>query len=539
VFVQDAVAAIDAQNRLAREMFVTLCASYNLNGEGIDPGIDPASAPVAPDAELPFRYLSIRTVEAGLIQALTAVLERDEPAPHPEDAAFSARMIVGKEFERRSLVLYSILAACRRTGTEKPDLDLSRMDEDLDQLSMEISDPAIVHTEIVHLIHVDGGQSSTGAPSGARLPCPSANIEILSRELSFEQGLYRERVRVGCDDGTTEEIDWLGAIPLPLAIALRRHPRILDFPGTSLMARELMAEALHAPPVLEDLDYVRRAPAQTIPYIASAIVRPDVPWQHVKDSIRLEAFFGRPDEFLGLAEKENTFVPLPPLPNRPPKPWVKFLNDDAKRLLDLGMPGGVGTFVMPHIAASEEEFGREQELIQLPVSNLLTYRVGRIAGQLMMEAALQLPDDKPCEFLNFPCHIGLLRNENTVKSRVIGQLNDMITTGLVTEDYLEAWDLTPLFQGPPQSLQLRQMTISPDLTRCFATYEIITSTGQVRYANVTGKLPIESIRGGCASGYLSCCKWMWTSSGPPRTQPPGSPIWPSVSCDPERAPFRH
>jgi hypothetical protein len=475
-------------NAFVDSIFQYLGSVYNLDVSGIKVAIDAQSVGNPPDSELPYRYVSMFAAHGTLIGALSTALQRKGQSP--QDSASLASVLVTKEFERRSVVLYSLLAARRRTNVGSKPFDISRMDDELDELSAATGNTILRSTITSDILPgLKPGGLATQLPSN----CGAASMEVIGRRYSFDQGLFEEKIKVTCATGEQKEVAWVGAIPLPLVAALRRHPRLLDFPGTCLTSRELTAEAIHASPVMEDIDYVRNNTLAAIPYLAAAIVSPDIPWRHVRDNLMLESLFGRPLSFLqATSQPFNTSSPLPAPPPGPPKPYA--LPPEAKALLDLGVPGGIGGFRGAYIASSNDAYAKDRADMERPFLYLISYRTQRLTAERLKPHVESIKTEKPCGFGDLLCYAGCcgyphhhedLLNE---KNAFLTKIYQAIADGNATEDYLQAWDVAAIRNAAIRRVELRQMILKPDLKEFFGTYEVTSNTGIVRYVNIDGKL---------------------------------------------------
>src|SRR5271166_1921108 len=145
--------------------------------------------------------------------------------------------------------------------------------------------------------------------------CKEVEFRVSARELSFDQGLYRESLTVTCTatkDATTAT--WTGSIPLTLLAPLERHPRLLDFMDLSLAARELSSQASRAAPLMEDIDIVRLAPVVSMNYLTAAIESPSVPWAFVRDSIAIDSELTQTAKLLSFKSAGIEQPPALPLP---------------------------------------------------------------------------------------------------------------------------------------------------------------------------------------------------------------------------------
>ncbi len=455
----------------------------------IDPKLQPSF-----DPNLPYRYLSIRTVNNVLNEAVSAVLK--DVGQSSEEAFRLSGVLIAKELERRSLVLYSILAARRRTGNTQGSIDLSKMDEVLDSLSEIVNQDGIIKSQVVDEItpETDKSLEKSTPPD-----CRSAAFTVLARRYSFNQGLYEEHVRVSCASGENNEIKWTGGIPITMVLALRRHPRLLDFPAVSLAAREIKAETTNADPVMDDIDYVRHAPILTIGYLATAINTPDLPWSSVRDSIALETNFGNPEFFISTTAQTMTSQPaLVPTPIRVPGLTI---DAESQRFLDAGFPGGLGVFRGAFIANSDDSFAIEASQMRQPLTNFWTQRVLHMENQRVKEAVERINTDKNCDTLDAYCWGRKiagdpLQNEADllVKNTVLRKLNQAIANANVLETYFQAWDLGAVRNQRIKTLILREMVLKPNLSEFCAIYEVRTDGGVVRFFVTGGKLaPLPDI----------------------------------------------
>ncbi len=477
-------------NAFVESSFQYLGSTYKLHISGIKVTTDPAAVPVQPDSDLPYRYVSLFNAQMSLIQGLTAALQRSGISP--DDSGKLAQVLIAKELERRAIVMYSILAARRRTGSASDAFSLARSDEELDALSASIDSGNGIITSTVTsdlLPALNAGSLAGQLPAN----CGSASFQVLARRYSFDQGLYEEKLSVTCTSGGTKEVSWVGAVPLPLVAALRRHPRLLDFPATCLTARELKAETLHAAPVLEDIDYVRSNPLATIPYLAAAIIRPDIPWRHVRDDVMIESMFARPLSFLQVTSQPfDTSAPLPKPPSGPPKPYS--IPPLAKQLLDLGIPGGIGGFRGTYVASSDDAYKKDREDMERPFLYLVSYRTQRLTAERLRPHVESIDTEKPCGTGDVLCYArccGYPHYDEALtkqKNDFLTKIYQAIADGNATEDYMQAWDISTIKNAAIRKVELKQMILKPDLTEFFGTYQITTDTGAVRFVNIDGKL---------------------------------------------------
>lgn len=430
-------------------------------------------------------YISIDRAVSTALDILTRALVMD--GTDRKDASSIASEMMGKELENRALVMYALIAATYRSGISASELDLANADYMLSRLSSTIDAPNILKSKVVSdILSSEQNNNTASTPEN----CTSISATVHSRAYSFDQGLYREEIAAQCADGRQFSFTWMGAIPLPLLVPLRAHPRLLDFSNTSLATREMRAEAAHAEPVMDDIDYVRRRPIRTLAYLAETLASPTTPWRDVKDTLMIDTNFGAPTEFLmetsqSISEREK----LPPPPPLPVYPWLKTLPDDAKKLLADGLPGGVRQFIGVVVAANDVDYQTRSHDAYLPFLNLMTYRTGRLAAEQQKAAVDKLPNDNDCNPVDFLCDLDIIRSKNQQKETALENLKQMIADATATEQYLQAWDLSPLKNGRPRSVQLRQMIIKPDWSTYCSTYEFTAATGEVRYATLEGTMP--------------------------------------------------
>jgi hypothetical protein len=448
------------QNNLIKVIVSTLDKAYQLGVQEVQlpPGVPPttAGASATPQEE----YGSLRTVDYFAAQSIAKALEiyhLDPSYTLPQ----TLRFMLTKEWERRALVLYSIVAARRRTNSDSKTIDISTADQELDKLSDEV-DPStgILSTTVVPELAIDPHQADQFPNS-----CGDSKISLKGRKLSLSQGLYEETLGVTCATGATAEIKWVGAIPITLVVALRRHPRLLDFPNVSLMVRELTAEARRAKPVLDDIDYVRVAPFISIPYLAAAAVRKDVPWRHVKDTLIAEV---EPRDTGAFFLATPTVLPQtdPPLPTSFPS--------------SLQSASGV------YQAA---QYDAMQQALRKPVSDLANARAQRMLDERVLGALNQyLPDSEwkcypaPCPDGKSICGQSCSNQTNYVKRKAVDDLSNRIAQSKVKEAALAEWSLGTLIAAPPVSVEVLRTFIKSDFSSCVGLYRIKTASGEIRYA---------------------------------------------------------
>ncbi|MCA1577703.1 MAG: hypothetical protein LC794_10130 [Acidobacteria bacterium] len=458
---------------LVNSIFQYLGSSYDLNTS--DTILSPQSFPTL-DAELPYRYVSLNTTYFSLTEGLSVALQR--LGQTNEEASKLSQVLVAKELERRSLVLYSILAARRRAQLNSQPLDISKLDEELDSLSSSIGDlPGVLRTQIVsEIVPMNAASLNTQFPSG----CGSVSFNVISRNISFNQGLYEENLSVNCASGEKKDLRWVGPIPLTLVVALRRHPRLLDFPSISLAAREFKVEAKNAPPLMEDIDYVRSNPILAISYLATGLTSPNVPWSHIRDTIIVESNYGEPISFLAAtAQPINT--------NRPP-------------VAVQPVPSGISNVSGISIAPSDSAFESAATDIQKPYLDLLTYRTQRLIAERLKPYVENIDIYQPCHPFNPPCWLGIgnyphVDEEKRIpRDGALNKIHKMIDESSANEKVRQEWDLSSLRNSKIRSVNLIAMVLKPNLSEFAAIYHVLTDNGVIRYMPVRGKLsPLPEI----------------------------------------------
>ncbi len=471
----------DKHNSFVDAMFRYLTITFALESSGIRPKLIPPF-----DAPESYPYLSLRTVSNSVSEAVITAIQ--STGQSRQDSGSLSGALVAKEFERHSLVLYSILAARRRLGIPSDQLDLSSSDEELDRLSESSSrDARILKTELVEEIRTQKPAGSLNTELSRN--CGGVSFELVSRNYSFNQGLYEENINVLCKSGDRTNITWIGPIPITLVLALRRHPRLLDFPSVSLAARELRVEAVNSLPLMDDIDYVRTNPTTTIPYLAAAIINPNIPWSHVRDSIVLESNSGIPEYFISATGQAppNIQPPLIPTPNR-----IPGLDELSQSFLDAGLPGGIGALRGVYVADSDSSFEADAQAMQKPLANFWGYRALRLEAERVRPHVENIDTNKPC--FDPVCwalrELGKWHDEQKEENKrsALKKLNQAIADGSINETYLQAWDLGSIRNANITSVILRQMVLRPNLSEFFAIYEIRTAGGVVRFLVTGGKL---------------------------------------------------
>ena len=506
-----------------------------------------------PVAGQEFAFVAVDNVENQVKDSLTFLLEQQGRTHAAADKL--ARFLVRKELERRALVLYALVAARRKvsnngrhkldylydngepptviTGntnamlrarmvgltraiskarSSSPASYLATLDKDLDYYSTnELVArllPDVIHSTVVTDV-TDATTAATTTTAAAALASTGFTATVLHREFSFAPDLYREELLLRSDEGKEQHLTWVGPIPLALIVPLRRHPRLLDFAGVSLALREIRAETLHAPPVMDDIDYIRLDPVRSIPLLflaATNLARSagrDVPWQYVRDTLvsltggveGTGTLTTGPAPFLEAAFHTNYFLPVSVIAAKPaPSISLTGLPEEATTLVAQGMPAGEPMFQGNIVMASDKEFDYRKDLLLKPLEFLLKYRVGRLAAEKARPTVEGLPKYKRPHPLDILSQLGLLHTDNPLRVNALSNLDSTIQQGNRMDSYLSRWDLSDIDVSTVCGVQLRQMLLRPDYSEAFATYEITTTSGSVRYLNMDSKIsPVPEV----------------------------------------------
>ena len=256
-------------------------------------------------------------------------------------------------------------------------IGLSDADAELDRLEAQPAQHGIIKTAVVGNILTS---TQAGVVLGQPLPsgCQVRSVNILSRSICLNQGAYEEVVSINDAAGVKHQVTWVGSIPLPMLTPLRRHPRLLDFPEVSLFVREANIDAIHNPPLMEGIDYVRRNTELSIPLLISAIAHPEIPWDHFEERLEMENGLGLPKEYLS-----KVFQAISPA-TQPSQPapsstysWLDSLPPAAQEAFKSGYPAGVFSFRGTYVATTDQEFTESVAQRQGTVS-----RLGHCNGQV-------------------------------------------------------------------------------------------------------------------------------------------------------------
>jgi len=363
----------------------------------------------------------------------------------------TARFVCTKEAERRALVLLALVKA-RRLKAEPP-LSLGEAfalaadaDQLLDKVSAGVDPSGLTRTEVVPALRPEPlREDDAGIPAGAT----EVRVDVVSRTID-RRGIYRERLQLTYSGGHTAQLTWWGHIPLSLHAPLARHPRLLDFIGASLAARELRAQASPAPAPLDDLDLVRFAPNLTMGYLVAALVHPDVPWQHTRDALLLDIS---------------------------PLVW-KRLKGRSPPTVRLETPA-VSGHLIPHTLrshiAAREEFDKIAADLRQALRSLLEARAARLVAERSIPIVSGLPDKI---WVSIPG--GVQRQRNHAKYAALFVLRNQAAAAAATEAGLALRDLTLLESDPVARVERLRTILRDDFREFIGLYRITTRSGAER-----------------------------------------------------------
>jgi hypothetical protein len=226
--------------------------------------------------------------------------------------SFLANLIIHTEFQRQALMLLAADIMARKQGESRKDLALDGLDERLAQLSkMDLTDLGVPRTVSVKSI----------APTLNTIPdlllnTEAISIEILGREISIRQGLFKEVIKLTSAEGAEQTFTWIGEIPLVFAHTLRKQPRLLDFLEVSLAMRDIRSTLGGKRSILSIADYVAENPYAAIPILLSDRLRDDIPFQRLEDSIVANCLdgFGTNVDFMQTEALSQAANHIPGLP---------------------------------------------------------------------------------------------------------------------------------------------------------------------------------------------------------------------------------
>ncbi len=436
----------------SQSLYEAVASSYGLPSAVVQPP-NPPLIDFFPEE----KYFS--SINRAYMYASVAVSESVQKKGVPAQYAGGVSdLIVRDELESQALVAYSILVGRRLSKSQDVSLDLTDPHRQLDEILRTLP-ASFVNTQVVSQITV------TPIEPLPDLSGTTIQLRVRERQLSFEQGFFREVLDVICSDGTTKTTAYVGPIPVSLINPLRRHPRMLDLLSVSLASRDIRGR-VPGSLLRDDMDLVMASPQDSIPQVWCAIVDPALPWRHVRDSLLVE-------EYADLPSLVTTTWPVMAAMQNiqrwgPGPPWNQFcgickvaVNDSDYAATTQGLLRGINDY-----ANMKQAEMLADQIIQYQQNNL----------------------DAPCQFGDLACYVGLYHNQDPNAVAVLNSWQKFKAQAIANEQTDSIWDETSLRSQPVISMIPESYVFSSDLTRFASIYAVETASHDHRLVYLEGKL---------------------------------------------------
>ena len=129
--------------------------------------------------------------------------------------------------------------------------------------------------------------------------------------------------------------------------------------------------------------------------------------------------------------------------------------------------------------------------MESPSLTLLNYRLMRQEAQRLRPAVENINTDKKCgDLINCAGNLigglftgGKVQDEQALmaKNSFLAKIYRAEADGIVTENYLQAWDLSSVKGRRVSSVIVRRMILKPDFSQFYAIYQMTTDSGISRF----------------------------------------------------------
>lgn len=383
----------------------------------------------------------------------------------------TAQFMVNKEFERLATVAYAILRSQSWGVNIGKRGSIADIDTLLDSLStLPAREYMPVSVSIKTLPDLNG---TVSLPTN--LSCKNPLFSTKERTLALDTAQFLETSRITCPDSSSSTIRWVGNVPLYLLPCLQRHPRLLDFLGINLTARELISSSQSPNINSDDLDIVLRDTEKSVPLLYLLWNGGEISWNDVKSTLLADEF-----------DNNTTVSPLPFSPDPALPSSLAYLSQSIP-------PSGIYSETEIHSLSNlfKEQVGKilaakGKSTVCTFASNIVSARLSdRIWQQYVIpcdnsSAGGQVSYCTGYQYGNNPQKVALLNHYgNGVK-----QANNEIKT-------FKAWDLESLSGQRIEKIVLLRGWISGNVRTFLGLYLLKSQQGdRVTFAEVSlDKIP--------------------------------------------------
>jgi hypothetical protein len=433
----------------------------NVNAQAAPPAPNiPLAGPPPTQYELvDFAASAVEPLVAQGIKSLGVATEEVNPSAH---------FVVSTELERLSLVLYALVSSIAVQGAHAQALNFSTLDDQLDAISASDAAPVIIRSQAVG--HLD---ALTPTQQGDRIAllhaCASPKVTLNARQYSLSQGLYSENLKISCDGTPDKVLNWVGEIPLPLVVPIKRHVRLLDFPNVSLVVRELSTRRTIGWG-LDDVDLIRAFPLISMSYLAAAALHPEIPWRYVQDALAYEE-----SGFLGGALLSEVFA---------------FVN--APTMASAGMAELPRSGVMPVTV-----YQADKATAQASVAKWINAKASLDGNQALQAwvnnnvANYSCRSTQVCSFSpegGMSCSPLTTCSGNSKKSEFINTSTNQIRQASAELNLTAAWEFDDVAAASVSRIEPIRTYINSDFSEYTGVYRLLLSNGHEHYVTITKAL---------------------------------------------------
>ena len=416
----------------------------------------------------------------GLINAVATAVRKEGFSKDIADS--TASIIVGKEFDRKAILAFSLSQIRGKINLRQWDINFGSIDSIFKVICTRHSSEMRVNSEI--------SPSLLQRPSSQLAVSKTIQqVKVLERKFCFSDAMYFEKVQYKDENNVIKVVDWYGTIPVSLLIPLMKELHILDFTKYSFAVTEWTSQQ-SSMNFRQLIDYIRIDPISSCNYLFFSLNK-----SAVKDKDLEELIILNPYRMPTNWEMER--VILRDFPSAKPyyrdtllnkRPWFTKLDFGGKRSAESGFPSGIGNFLGNYVAKDTAEYSRHKSGYAQPLLQYLLTKIYRRYNEHILSYNInEVSETNPCHDVDIFCHAGIITNENKNRKWSIETGRSIVSDLQVAEQFMDAWNLAGYNLRPESKAFLRQCLISPDFKQYYSTYELGEGAG-TKYVNIEGQL---------------------------------------------------
>ncbi|HCN84506.1 MAG TPA: hypothetical protein DIT07_12930 [Sphingobacteriaceae bacterium] len=427
-------------------------------------------------------FFDFTLLYAALNNSLEMGIEKEGLTPETSDSI--AQMVIGKEFDRKALMAYSLTKVKKYFTHGMPAIRFDNIDRIFDSLSISYSGSMFVKSKLSSSLLKDK-VTSLHSPKVLR------DVRVLERKYCFTDGMYLEKIQYKDEKNIINTINWYGTIPVNLLIPLLKNYHLFDFTNYSLSVSDWMNSSQAPDKYMQTLDFIRIDPVSACSYLFFSLNQQDLPDNELKELLILNS-----NRLPRNWEIENKI--LNSFPSAKPyyrdtllakRSFYPFLDFGGKYDAEKGFPGNIAEFAGNYVCRDSAEYNRLKKGYSQPFLQFLLLHINRRIDEYFLNYDInEVPENKPCKDGDVLCYAGIATNENHDRTWAINNTQDVLNHILRDEEYLHDWDITGYTLLPTTKIFMRQCLISADYKSFFATYELGDGRGR-KYVNIEGEIP--------------------------------------------------